>query len=218
MLSLFKSTGHYRDVKWIDIQPEPTSSSLVSAVLPEDVLHTIVLAAAHDPPTALRLALVSKAVGRIAESVIYAAVVLRSFDAARTFAETLRTKSRILLESSVSELVLQYHGAAPCVFDGFWFLVGQRCPRIRRLSIFAADLKFVRELRPQHLHVAFGRLPAHALPNYSSLNDSSAFPNLWRSVTHLNLYMSTPVPLVALGTTNLPSLTHFACSHHPYST
>ncbi|KAF7294120.1 hypothetical protein HMN09_01140400 [Mycena chlorophos] len=143
--SLLKPTGLTRNIKWILIPHEPSNSSLVSAALPDDVLFAIIRqAAAQDTTTALALAMCSKAVGRAAETVLYASVSLRSIPAIRTFTSTLRTKGRHIL-ACVTALRLGI--ATPPLFDDFWALVSERCPEIDTLSIWEADLEAL--LRPE---------------------------------------------------------------------
>jgi len=105
---------------------------LVTAVLPEDLIIAIVEDAAQGTRTALSLALVSKAVGRMAESVLYKSIPWLSPISTLAFAATLHTKSRRLLAGVTEPTLTQ---SAPRDFGDFWALVGQRCPHIERLSL-----------------------------------------------------------------------------------
>ncbi|KAJ7137922.1 hypothetical protein C8R44DRAFT_339080 [Mycena epipterygia] len=185
--------------------------SLVSAALPDDLLIPIVLEAAQDRTTMLCLALVSKAIGRVVESMLYSApITLCSTASVRTFTTTLRTKRRNIL-SLVSDLTLTL--AAPRDYEDFWGLVGTWCPNIDRLSLFAADLDSVRrtKLQPHHLCISFGVNPSESLPAYNLAEEPS--PSPWGRVSHLYLPDHLPTPLRSLlEQSGLQSLTHFSCS------
>ncbi|KAJ6531093.1 hypothetical protein B0H19DRAFT_1190403 [Mycena capillaripes] len=185
---------------------EPTSSSLVTAVLPEDLMIAIVEDAARDTPTALSLALVSKAIGRMAESVLYSSINLGSFTATRTFTATMRTKRRPIL-ACVVELVLTI--PAPKDYEDFWALVDERCPHIERLSVVADDLDALKAMRiqPNHLFVLGGR--SRGLP--SAAADASL--GAWGRVSHLYLSDHSPAFLSALVPTGcFAHLTHLSCT------
>ncbi|KAF7290265.1 hypothetical protein MIND_01340300 [Mycena indigotica] len=142
-LSLLKPQS-LNKIKWLRVQPEPTNSSLIAALLPDDVLLEIVrLSAETDTASALTLAVCSKAVGRAAETVLYASVTLSSISAIRTFCSTLRSKSRHIL-AVLRRLTLRI--PTPPLFDDFWALVGARCPRLAHLTVCDAEIAAL--LRP----------------------------------------------------------------------
>ncbi|KAJ7481054.1 hypothetical protein B0H11DRAFT_2024078 [Mycena galericulata] len=207
-ISLYKRIGRYQDIKWIPLMPEPNNSSLVSAVLPDDLIIPIVEDAACDIPTALSLAFVSKAVGRMAESILYTSVTLRSIHSARIFTTTLRTKSRRLL-SGVVHLTLTL--PAPRDFEDFWALVGKRCPNIEQLSLLAEDLDCVRptQLRPRHLRISYRNIPRN-LPAHIPCNAPDELTAPWGRVTHLSLPDRHPGPLSTVNAVHLRHLTHFS--------
>ncbi|KAJ7355846.1 hypothetical protein DFH08DRAFT_803785 [Mycena albidolilacea] len=202
-ISLFKPNGRYKDIKWIPITSEiPTNASLVTAALPDDVIIIVVKEAAQDRPTAVSLALVSKAIGRMAELILYNRVVLRSLATARIFTSTLRTKNRQLL-ASVTELTLMT--PTPRDFEDFWALVDLRCPHIERLSVFVQDLDVVRPTRiqPHNLSHSFGNPPGRV-----EVPEGGGDP-----VSHLylpNHSATLQVPLLQPAT-GFPRLTHFSC-------
>ncbi|KAJ7685728.1 hypothetical protein DFH06DRAFT_1159227 [Mycena polygramma] len=204
-ISLFAPNGRYKDLKWIPIMPDPTNASLVSAVLPDDLIITIVEHAAQDTPTALPLAQVSKAVGRMAESVLYASVTLRLPPAVHIFTNTLRTKNRRVL-AGVTQLEMSC--PAPPDYEDFWGLIGQRCPHIKRLSLVATDFDALRStpLRPQHLTIS-----SSTPQGYLSPYDTNALPpDLWDQVSHLHLLNHAPTALVPrLQAGGFRNLTHF---------
>ncbi|KAF8205513.1 hypothetical protein K438DRAFT_513558 [Mycena galopus ATCC 62051] len=164
-------------------------------------------AAAQDRTTAISLALVSKSVGRMAESVLYTRIVLRSLASARAFTSTLRTKNRELL-ALVTELTLM--SPAPRDFEDFWALIDQCCPHIERLSIFAQDLDVVRPTRaqPHNLSHSFANPPNHIRPTASDRGGDA------NEVSHLYLpnqpQATPPAPVLKPGTGFL-HLTHFSC-------
>ncbi|KAJ6526258.1 hypothetical protein DFH09DRAFT_1187842 [Mycena vulgaris] len=205
-ISLFKPIGRYQDLKWrvcADL-PRNMTPSLVSAVLPDDLVIWIVEDAARDTTTALSLSLVSKAVGRMAESVLYNSITLSSITATRTFTTTLRTKSRLLL-SGVKALALGL--LAPRDFEDFWVLVGQRCPHIDKLSLFADDLA-----SPRHLTLSFKNTrapPESLLPTYDFSVEPS--PRPWDRVTHLSFHQDPSLLRPLIAAQCLQQLTHVAC-------
>lgn len=181
---------------------------MVSAVLPDDLITLIVQDAARDTPTALALALVSTAVGRMAESVLYASITLRSIAAARTFSTTLWTKSKRLL-AGVAQLALTL--AEPRHFDSsnFWVLVGERCPHITHLSLSAANLAHVRgtRLQPRQLRISFG----HTVASFPLYAPEELPPAPWGRVTHLCFTDRDVGVFAALPAQYLCFLTHFSC-------
>ncbi|KAJ6490774.1 hypothetical protein C8R47DRAFT_1195747 [Mycena vitilis] len=213
-ISLFAPNGRYKDLKWIPIMPDPTNASarsLVSAVLPDDLIITIVELAAQYAPAALSLAQVSKAVGRMAESALYSSVALYLPADVHIFTNTLRTKNRRVL-AGVMEL--QMRCPAPPDYEDFWGLIGQRCPHIKRLSLVATDLDALQStpLRPQHLTIVSKNARAH-LPPY----DADALPpDFWDQVSHLHLINHLPIALVPrLQAGGLTNLTHFCLVPEP---
>ncbi|KAF7363994.1 Acyl-CoA N-acyltransferase [Mycena sanguinolenta] len=179
-ISLYKSSKRLQDIKWIPIMPEPTNASLVDAVLPDDLITLIVQEAAQDTPTALSLALVSKAVGRISEFILYKFITLQSLAAARTFTSTLRTKRRPIL-AGVTALTLLH--PAPRDYEDFWSLLAQRCPHITHLSLSSADLDSAARttLRPHHLTLLSPECSAILPPQ------TIADLGFWSHVSHLHL-------------------------------
>jgi hypothetical protein len=175
---------------------------LVTAALPDDLIIIIVKEAAQDRPTAVSLALVSKAIGRMAELILYNRVVLRSLATARIFTSTLRTKNRQLL-AGVTELTLMT--PTPRDFEDFWALVDLRCPHIERLSVFVQDLDVVRPTRiqPHNLSHSFGNPPGRI-----EVPEDGGDP-----VSHLYLPNHPATPQVPLlhPATGFPRLTHFSC-------
>lgn len=183
-------------------------------MLPDDLILTIVENAVRDTPTALSLARVSKAVGRMTESLLYASITLRSIASMRTFTATLRTKNRRIL-AGITQLTLTL--PAPRDFEDLWVLVGERCPHLSHMSLFANDLDSVwlTRLQPRYLRISFANVPAHPpqrLPNYGAgPNAPSPSPAPWGRVTHLSLPDHHPGPLRLLDPVHLHGLTHFSC-------
>jgi hypothetical protein len=172
----------------------------------------IVEEAARDTLTALSLALVSKAVGRMAESVLYASVTLRSLASGRSFVTAMRTKSRLLL-AGVADLTLSV--PAPRDYEDFWTLVDKRCTKIVRLSLCAVDLDAIRGMRLQPHHITvLGGPPSNPSLTPDDADHPSQGP--WDHVSHLYLpnYPSTLlVPLLESGpAARFSRLTHFSCA------
>ncbi|KAJ7073804.1 hypothetical protein C8F01DRAFT_2945 [Mycena amicta] len=225
-ISILKSQSLGK-IKWIPVQPEPTNSSLISAVLPDDILIPIVqLAAQEDVPTALTLAVTSKAIGRAAEIVIYRSVTLDTVPGIRLFSSTLRTKSRHILASIIS---LTLALATPPLFDDFWALVSARCIRLERLSIRVDDIDALlrEEMRicPRHLSV-FQITPSDEYwmlllnpsvvvdPEPERIPPSGYIPHLWSRLSHLHLpgVWIAPFKILRVLPEQLPLLTHVSCA------
>ncbi|KAJ7193819.1 hypothetical protein GGX14DRAFT_587753 [Mycena pura] len=198
-----------KDVKWISVMEEPTNASLVSATLPEDILALIVEDVAQDTQTALTLALVSKAVCRMVEPVLYASVTLPFVPSVRAFTATLRTKRRRVL-AGISALTLGV--AIPRLFDDFWGLVSTHCTHIAHLSLSAADLDAlqVTRLRPRHLSISFIGQPS-SFPTYNLDTGESELPGPWGHVSHLSLYHNSSIFFPSFDARLFPGLTHFSC-------
>ncbi|KAJ7193818.1 hypothetical protein GGX14DRAFT_576888 [Mycena pura] len=163
---------------------------------------------AQDTPTALTLALVSKAVCRMVEPVLYASVTLPSVPSVRAFTATLRTKRKRVL-AGISALTLGV--ATPRFFDDFWGLVSTRCTHIVHLSLSAADLDAlqVTRLRPRHLFISFIGQPS-PFPTYNLDTGESELPGPWGQVSHLSLYHNHSI-LPSFDARLFPGLTHFSC-------
>ncbi|KAJ7867765.1 hypothetical protein B0H14DRAFT_333220 [Mycena olivaceomarginata] len=198
--------------------PEPTNVSLVDALLPEDLIIAIVELAAQERTTAVSLALVSKAVGRMAEILLYKSIFLQSPTSVRAFTATLRTKSRPVL-AKVAELTLTQPAPRDLNdFSDLWALVGQWCPHIVRLTLSTADTDAIQPtcLQPRHMTLHFIDWSDQYTIAFNQTDPSSG---PWNHVTHLCLHDHPPNVLVPLLEADaFPRLTHFSCymgmQHH----